>query len=164
MLVSLGTRRNRIRSVSKSQMLWHESMRSIAVLQSRNVPAPAHGAAPRGKASGPPGVVPPCPPKPAPKPGSPTFRDHWSGFHRDGDRTVVDELDVHVSAEAAGGHVGAERGQGGREPLDQRLGLLRSGGGGPGRPPPPPGVAVEGELADDEDLATGLGDGHVHEP
>src|SRR5581483_1956294 len=145
MLVSLGTRRKRIRSVSKSQMLWHESMRSIAVLQSRNVPAPEHGAAPREKASGPPGVAPQCPARPAPKPGSPTFRDHLSGFDRDRDRAVVDQLHVHVGGEAAGGHLGPERRQGGREPLDQRLGLLRTGGGGPGWPPPLPGVAVERE-------------------
>src|SRR5256885_12726829 len=96
MLVSLGTRRKRIRSVSKSQMLWHESMRSMTMLQSRHIPAPGSRDDPGGKASGPSGVAPPCPLRRGLKRGYPTLRDHLSDFHRNGHRPVVHELHLHM--------------------------------------------------------------------
>src|SRR5256885_11440982 len=123
MLVSLGTRRKRIRSVSKSQMLWHESMRSITALQSWHIPAPGSRDDPGGKASGPLGVAPPCPSRSDLKRGYPTLRDHLSGFHRDGHRPVVHEFDVHVGGEASGGHPGTEPFQRGGERRDERLRL-----------------------------------------
>src|SRR2546425_13259059 len=155
MRISFGTRRNRIRSVSKSQMLWPESMRSIATLQSWNPRAPGHRDVPPRKASGPSGVAPPCPAPPRAKPGLPTLRDPLSGFHRDRDRPVVDQLHVHVGGEPAARHPGPEGRERRREPLDQRLGVLRPGRRRPGGPPPLAGVAVERELADDEDFAAG---------
>src|ERR1041385_7941523 len=113
MLVSLGPRRKRIRSVSKSQMLWHESMRSITALQSWHIPAPGSRDDPGGKASGPSGVAPPCPPWSDPKRRYPTLRDHLSGFHGDRHRAVVHQFDVHVGGEAPGGNPGPETFQGG---------------------------------------------------
>src|SRR5205814_6482487 len=164
MLVSFGTRRKRNRSVSKSQMLWHESMRSITTLQSWDAPAPGLRDVPPGKGSGPSGVAPPCPGGFRGKPLDLTLGDHPSGFDRDRDGPVVYQFHVHVGGEPARGHPGPEGRQRGREPLDQRLRLLRPGGRDPRRSPALAGVAVERELADDEDLAADLADGHVHEP
>src|SRR5438270_2402675 len=111
MLVSFGTRRKRNRSVSKSQMLWHESMRSITTLQSWDVPAPGRRDVPPVKGSGPSGVVPPCPARLIGKPPDLTLRDHLSGLHRDRDRSVVHQFHVHVGAEPPAGHPGPEGGQ-----------------------------------------------------
>jgi len=62
-------------------------------------------------------------------------------------RAVVDQLDLHLRAEDAAGGVEAVG-----EALVERLGVLRSGRGHVGRAIALARVAVEGELADDEDL------------
>ena len=48
-----------------------------------------------------------------------------SNFDQEGDGTVVDQLDLHVGPEPAGGDRGAERAQGPGERLDQGFGHLR---------------------------------------
>ena len=73
-----------------------------------------------------------------------------SDLEQERDRAVVDQLDLHVGAEAAGGDRGAERAERVDEPLDERLGFGRTGRRHPRRAPAPAGVAVERELADDE--------------
>ena len=84
-------------------------------------------------------------------------------LEEDGDRAVVDELDGHVGAEAAGGDRrrrarAARRHHG----VDERLGLLGPRGGDPRRAPAPAGVAVERELADHQHLAADVGRRAVH--
>ena len=52
------------------------------------------------------------------------------------DRAVVDEGDLHLGAEAAGGDGGAELTQPGDNGIDEGLGVLGTSGGEPGRAPP----------------------------
>jgi apolipoprotein N-acyltransferase len=51
-------------------------------------------------------------------------------------RAVVGQRDLHLGAEASGGDDGAEAAELGDELVDERLGVLRSGGSDPTRPPP----------------------------
>jgi len=86
------------------------------------------------------------------------------GLEQEGDGAVVDEGHGHHRPEDAGGD-----GQTGRpEPVDDRpdegLRLSGRGGGGERGPPPPTRVAVEGELAHDEDPSPDVPDRPVHEP
>ena len=78
-------------------------------------------------------------------------------------RTVVDQLDLHVGAEAAGGDLVAGGAQAGGDPLDQRLGDLRGRGTGERRPATlRERRAGEGELRHDEEGAAGPGGVEVH--
>ena len=71
-----------------------------------------------------------------------------SGLEQQRDRPIVDERDRHVRAEHAAPGLGALA-----EALVELLGLLRARGVHEARPIPAPRIAVEGELADAEDLA-----------
>jgi apolipoprotein N-acyltransferase len=73
-----------------------------------------------------------------------------STFEQHRDRAVVDEGDLHLGAETAGGDRGAEPAELGDEGVDERLGVFRAGGGDPARAAAPGRVAVERELTDDE--------------
>src|SRR4029450_5759331 len=140
-----GRRRKPIRSASKSQMLWVDSIRSIR--------ATARGRKERvlriGRS---------CPRQRKAKPNIP------SGLYEEGHGTVVDQLDLHSGCNLAGGAGCAEVAEALREFLDEALGLLGGRGGGPRRAPAAPGVAVEGELAHDEGTAAGRAEWQVHHP
>src|SRR5450755_1486676 len=71
-----------------------------------------------------------------------------SGINNQRDGTVVDQHDLHVSAEDSAGDLAAELAQRGGEGVDQRLGDRARRGGLPGRAAAFAGVRVEGELAD----------------
>jgi apolipoprotein N-acyltransferase len=77
-------------------------------------------------------------------------RRRSSTFEQHGDRAVVDERDLHLGAEPAGGDGGTEPAEVGDEGVDERLGVFRAGGGDPARAAAFGRVAVERELADDE--------------
>src|ERR671911_945743 len=150
--VPFGTRRKRIRSASKSQMLWVDSIRSIR--------ATARGGKERVLR-----IAGSClcrhvslPSPTSDKPNIP------SGLDEEGHRPVVDQLDLHVGCKLARGDGCAEIAQGLRERLDQALRLLGGRGGGPRRAPAAPGVAVERELADDEGGAADRAERLVHRP
>ena len=68
------------------------------------------------------------------------------------DRAVVDDVDTHLGAEPARLHVGASLAELCHDPLDQWLSVLGAGGVDPARPAALVGVAVQRELAHDEDL------------
>jgi hypothetical protein len=86
-----------------------------------------------------------------------------SDLEQQGDRPVVHELDLHVRAEDAGGHVGPAGAERVGEGVHQRLGLLRPGRVDVGRSPSLARVAVERELADDEHRARHVGHRPVHD-
>src|SRR5579862_4999057 len=79
-----------------------------------------------------------------------------SGLDDDGDRAVVDQLDVHPRAEDAGLDGDPERAQRGAEVLVQWLGELGRRCAAEARPIPLLGIGEQGELADDEGLAAGV--------
>src|SRR6266511_2068534 len=141
--VPLGTRRNRIRSVSKSQTLWVDSIRSIRATAGKGKERVL-----RISAS--------CPHQRQAKPNIP------SGIDEQRDRPVVDELDLHPGCKFAGGDVGPQVTEGFREHFDQPLGVLGRSGSRPGWASPAPGVAVEGELAHDQGGAPDRAQRHVH--
>src|SRR4051812_13251632 len=74
-----------------------------------------------------------------------------SGFEQDRYRAVINETYPHVGAENPGLDQDTKISKGGDQCLDERLGHGPRGRGGPGGPAALAGVAVEGELADDED-------------
>ncbi len=73
-----------------------------------------------------------------------------SALEQDGDGPVVDEGDLHLGAEPAGGDRRTEPAQLVHDEADERLGVLRASGGDPARSPALGRVAVQRELADDE--------------
>ncbi len=79
-----------------------------------------------------------------------------------GDRAIVDEFDTHVGAESAGLDGGAERPESFDDSLHERLGSFRTGRGDPTRAAPLRRVAVERELAHDEERPAGVRNGPVH--
>ena len=79
-----------------------------------------------------------------------------------GDRSVVDEGDADLGAESPGGHRRAEPPQLVDDGLDERFGLFRAGCGDPARPATARGVAVQRELADDQELCADVGHRAVH--
>ena len=87
-----------------------------------------------------------------------------SDLEQDRGGAVVDELDLHVGAEAAGGHRRPQVPQGGHDQVHQGLGVIGGRGLDPGGAAALVGVAVEGELADDQHLAGGVGHRTVHHP
>src|SRR5436190_5580920 len=143
--VPLGTRRKRIRSASKSQMLWVDSIRSIR--------ATARGGRKRVLR-----IAAACPRQRQAKPNIPSVLDE----ERDG--TVIDQLDLHSGCKLPGGDGCSEIAEGLRERGDETFGLLGGRGGRPRRAPAAPGVAVERELADDEGGAADRAEWRVHHP
>lgn len=81
---------------------------------------------------------------------------------RDRHRTVVNQPDRHVGPETTGCDLDPFGQQGADHPLDQRFGLLGSGGLAERRPITPRGVGIQRELADDQDLAVRVTHGAVH--
>jgi hypothetical protein len=81
-----------------------------------------------------------------------------------GHRTVVDQLDGHVGAEAAALDRHAQTLELFGQPRDQRLGLLRPSGAGERRPPAAAGVGEQRELRDQQHGAAGGGEVEVHRP
>jgi apolipoprotein N-acyltransferase len=73
-----------------------------------------------------------------------------SPLEQHGDRTIVDESDLHLGAEPAGGDRGAEPAELGHDRVDERLGVVGTGRRDPARTATLGRVAVERELADDE--------------
>src|SRR5436190_8625529 len=140
-----GTRRKRILSASKSQMLWVDSIRSIR--------ATARGGKERVLR-----IAAACPRQRQAKPNIP------SGLDEERDGTVIDQLDLHSGCKLPGGDGCSEISQGLRERVDETLGLLGGRGGRPRRAPAAPGVAVERELADDEGGAADRAEWRVHHP
>src|SRR5438132_4983314 len=163
--VPLGTRRKRIRSASKSQMLWVDSIRSIRatarggegkgtahcrmllesarqlalsnVRQNRTFRQVAEAAA-----------------LPTAGVGARACEGDRLGLDEEGDGTIIDQLDLHSGCKLPGGDGCAEIAEGVRERVDETLGLLGGRGASPRRAAAAPGVAVERELADDEGGAT----------
>ena len=86
-----------------------------------------------------------------------------SGLEHECDRTIIDQLDEHVGAEAPAGHRRTQVAEGGRERLDQRFGDRGRRGRGPRRPPTATRVGVERELAHDERGAAGIAERSVHD-
>ncbi len=86
------------------------------------------------------------------------------GVEPDGDWAVVDEGDLHVSAEDAcgDGEVGCG-GEGGAELVAERGGGIWAGGADEGRAVSFFDGGEEGELGDDEEAAGDVGDRAVHE-
>src|SRR5262249_24800121 len=123
-----------MRSTSKSQMLWVDSIRSIR--------ATAHGGKERvlRKAGS-------CPRQRHPKPSIP------SGFDEEGHRAVVHELDLHMGCKFAAGDGRPEVAQRPGEGLDQPPRPVGRPGGGPRGATAGAGVAGARELADDEGTA-----------
>src|SRR2546430_1702493 len=133
--VPLGTRRKRIRSASKSQMLWVDSIRSIRatarggegkgtahcrmllesarqlalsnVRQNRTFRQVAEAAA-----------------LPTAGAGARACEGDRLGLDEEGDGTVIDQLDLHSGCKLPGGDGCAEIAEGVRERVDETLGLL----------------------------------------
>ena len=77
-------------------------------------------------------------------------RRRSSPFEEHGDRTIVDQRDLHLATEPAGGHRRAEPAELGDEGVDERLGVFRASGGDPAGAAALGRVAVQRELTDDE--------------
>src|SRR5579884_2256394 len=108
---------------------------------------------------------PPCTSPPIPTfSGTPqrAFRWRASRLEQQGHGTVIDQGDRLVRAALPGFDVAAEVTERVDEPRDEGLRVVGGRGRGPRRPAAAPGVAVEGELADDEQRATDRVHGHVH--
>ena len=87
------------------------------------------------------------------------------GIEPDGDWAVVDEGDLHVCTEDAGGDGEVSgSGEGGAELVAERGGGFWSGGADEGRAVSFFDCGKEGELGDDEEATGDVGDGEVHEP
>ena len=92
-----------------------------------------------------------------------SLRGRQLEHHRHG--AVVDHLDLHPGAEPSRGDRRAPGPQVLHEGVDQGLGHGAGSRGHPGRPAALAGVAVQGELADDESRRRGqLGESPVHHP
>ena len=86
------------------------------------------------------------------------------GVEPDGDWAVVDEGDLHVCSEDAGGDGEVGRcGEGGAEFVAERGCGFRSGGADEGRAVSFSDGGEEGELTNNEEAAGDVGDGEVHE-
>src|SRR5690606_26285340 len=68
----------------------------------------------------------------------------------DGDRAVIDQRDVHMGSELAGGHIQAELAELLGQIVDQGTGNLRRGGSDEAGASALAGVGVQGELRDNQ--------------
>src|SRR5690606_17213137 len=68
----------------------------------------------------------------------------------DGDRAVIDQRDVHMCSELAGGHIQAELAELLGQIVDQGTGNLRRGGSDEAGASALAGVGVQGELRDNQ--------------
>ena len=83
--------------------------------------------------------------------------------HADGDRSVIDKRDLHVSSEDPGTDWFADSfGEGTAELLIKGDGCLMPGGADVGRAVALLGGCHQGELADDDDIPAGFQDAAVH--
>src|SRR5664279_893716 len=83
-------------------------------------------------------------------------------FPHEGDRPIVDELDLHLGAEDPRRDLDPVRAQRRHERVHDRLGVLRPGRADEIGPPAAPDRAGERELRDHEDLAADLVEAAVH--
>src|SRR5688572_18796334 len=87
------------------------------------------------------------------------------GFQQERHRTVVDQTDHHMGAEPPGFHPGRvllpARCQ---QPVEDGFSQFRRGRGGEAGAHPAAGVRGQGELADQQQPAAGVGDAEVHPP
>src|SRR5690606_32881339 len=84
-----------------------------------------------------------------------------SGPEQEGHWTVVDEVDGHMGAEAAGFNRGVAGADGGQQGLEAGPGPAGRGGAAETRPHAAAGVGREGELRHQQQATAGVGEGTV---